>query len=356
MHILFADDEANLQEMMRKEIPRMGYRVTVCPCGETAVAALEVNDFDCILVDLDMPGRNGIEVIEAAKKLHPEVEAVIMTGRPSDESAREAIRHHVFAYLNKPTKLAELAGTLGRVAQRQADKKVLAALQQRIRHQEGNSELIGSGPAMDAVRRLISKVSPTEASVLIRGETGCGKELVARAVHDSSLRSGQPLVPINCGALPEHLIESELFGHCKGAFTGADAPRRGLFEVASGGTIFLDEVGELPLAMQAKLLRVLETGDIRRLGDNQTTQVDVRVVCATHRNLEEMVQQGTFREDLMFRINTFEILVPPLRDRREDIRPLADHLLVRHRGDFGTAKSFTDAAMKRLEQHTWPGN
>ena len=363
MHILFADDESSLQELMRKELPRMGYQATICPDGETAVAALEKQSFDCLLVDLDMPGRGGIEVIEVAKKLHPSIEAVIMTGKPTDGTALSAIANGVFAYLHKPTRLTELSNLLGKVDQAQQNKRTLAALNQRVRHTEGNAELIGGddsasdSSAMKSVKRLIRKVGPTEASVLIRGETGCGKELVARAVHAASLRSNEPLVPINCGALPEHLIESELFGHCKGAFTGADAARTGLFEVASGGTIFLDEIGELPLSMQAKLLRVLETGDIRRLGDNQTTKVDVRVVCATHRDLEQMVVEGTFREDLMFRINTFEIHVPSLRQRPEDIDSLAKHLLSRHRPlPSGETVGFTPAAMDRLRDHSWPGN
>jgi two-component system NtrC family response regulator len=209
---------------------------------------------------------------------------------------------------------------------------------------------------MESVQNLIAKVAPTESTVLIRGETGCGKELVARAVHQSSLRADKPLVAINCGALPENLIESELFGHCRGAFTGADASRTGLFEVADGGTVFLDEIGELPLSIQAKLLRVLETGEIRRLGDNQTVRVDVRIIGATHRDLEAMVEQGTFREDLMFRINTFEIVVPPLRERREDIPLLARHLLRRHRSDGSDRQLFTEEAMKELQSHQWPGN
>lgn len=362
MHILFADDESNLRELMRKELPRMGYRATICPDGETAVAVLENEAVDCIMVDLDMPGIGGIETIELAKKLHPSIEAVILTGKPTDGTALAAFGHGVFAYLQKPTRLTEVSNVLGRIDQAIKNKKILAALNQRVRHTEGKAELIGgdkasgASTAMGSVKTLISKVAPTEATVLIRGETGCGKELVARAVHRESLRANQPLVPINCGALPEHLIESELFGHCKGAFTGADSARTGLFEVASGGTIFLDEIGELPLSMQAKLLRVLETGDIRRLGDNQSTHVDVRVVCATHRDLEKMVTEGTFREDLMFRINTFEVHVPPLRNRIEDIEPLANHLLSRHRSDAPAAGGFTEAALERLKQHPWPGN
>src|SRR6056297_2865874 len=356
MHILFADDEKNLQELMRIELPRMGYSVTVCPDGLTAVAALEKESFDCLIVDLDMPGMNGIDVIGKARELRPEVEAVVMTGKPSQETAIAALRHQAFDYLTKPCRLADIAGLLGRVNERRHNKKQLAALNLRLRHAEGDSQLIGSGRQMDAVRSLIAKVAPTDSSVLIRGETGCGKELVARAIHNSSLRADKPLVPVNCGALPENLIESELFGHCRGAFTGADTARTGLFEVADGGTIFLDEIGELPPSIQAKLLRVLETGDIRRLGDNQTVHVDVRVVCATHRDLEKMVEEGSFREDLMFRINTFEVHVPPLRERPEDIPTLAEHLLRRHRGDGVEGKRFTDETLVALTTHKWPGN
>ena len=356
MRILFADDETNLQELMRIELPRMGYAVTVCPDGLTAVAALEKEPYDCLFVDLNMPGLNGLEVIAKARELRPEIEAVVMTGKPSQETAIEALRYQVFDYLTKPARLAEISGMLGRVNERRHTRRQLAALEHRLRRAEGDSQLVGTGPAMERVFKLISKVAPTDSSVLIRGETGCGKELVARALHDSSLRAEQPMVAVNCGALPENLIESELFGHCRGAFTGADTARTGLFEVADGGTIFLDEIGELPLSMQAKLLRVLETGDIRRLGDNQIVNVNVRVVCATHRDLEQMVEEGTFREDLMFRINTFEIGVPALRERPEDIPVLARHLLRRHRSDGSDDALFTDLAMQELREHQWPGN
>jgi len=356
MRILFADDETNLQELMRIELPRMGYAVTVCPDGLTAVAALEKEPYDCLFVDLNMPGLNGLEVIAKARELRPEIEAVVMTGKPSQETAIEALRYQVFDYLTKPARLAEISGMLGRVNERRQTRRQLAALEHRLRRAEGDSQLVGTGPAMERVLKLISKVAPTDSSVLIRGETGCGKELVARALHDSSLRAEQPMVAVNCGALPENLIESELFGHCRGAFTGADTARTGLFEVADGGTIFLDEIGELPLSMQAKLLRVLETGDIRRLGDNQIVNVNVRVICATHRDLEQMVEEGTFREDLMFRINTFEIGVPALRERTEDIPVLARHLLRRHRSDGSDDALFTDLAMQELQGHQWPGN
>jgi two-component system NtrC family response regulator len=353
---LFADDEKNLQELMRTELPRMGYSVTVCPDGETAIAALEKEPFDCLLVDIDMPGKNGIEVITRARELRPEIEAVVMTGKPSQETAIAALRQQAFDYLTKPCRLADLAGLLGRVEERRNSRRQLAALQHRLRLAEGDSKLVGSGPGMDAVRELILRVAPSESTVLIRGETGCGKELVARAIHDSSVRADKPLVAINCGALPENLIESELFGHSRGAFTGADQARVGLFEMADGGTVFLDEVGELPFAIQAKLLRVLETGDIRRLGDNQTVHVNVRIVAATHRDLERMVEEGSFREDLMFRINTFEIHVPPLRQRVGDIELLARHLLRRHRRDGSDDFLFSPETIAELKAYSWPGN
>lgn len=357
LSILFADDEVGLQELMRSELPRMGHTVTVCPDGLTACAALERDSYDCLLVDLDMPGMHGIEVIRRAKEMHPGIEAIVLTGKSSEETAIAALRHGAFDYLTKPSRLADLATLLGRVAQHRIIRRQVAALELRLKQFEGDGKLVGSHASMDIVRKLVSKVAPTDSTVLIRGETGCGKELVARSVHDQSLRAEKPFVAINCGALPENLIESELFGHCRGAFTGADSARTGLLEVASDGTIFLDEVGELPLSMQAKLLRVLESGEIRRVGDNQTTKIDVRVVCATHRDLEQMVQDGLFREDLMFRINTFEILIPPLRNRTTDIIPLAAHLLRRfrkiNREDDGL---FSDEAKELLLAHQWPGN
>ncbi len=335
----------------------MGHEVTVCPDGTTALAALERNTYDCVLVDLDMPGAGGIEVIARAKKLSPDTEAVVLTGKSSLQTAVAALRHGTFDYLTKPCKLVELKSVLARVAARRELTLKCRALEKRLERLEGTSELIGGTASMDRVRRLIAKVAPTESTVLIRGETGTGKELAARAVHDQSGRAGGPFVAINCGALPENLIESELFGHRKGAFTGADEHRAGLFEVAGGGTLFLDEIGELPRSMQAKLLRVLECGEIRRVGDNESVRCDVRVVCATHRDLEEMVRAEAFREDLLFRINTFEIRLPPLRERTEDILLLAEHLVRRFRPAAPTElEVFTPEAAKVLKGHCWPGN
>ncbi len=358
LSILFADDEPSLQELMRMELPHLGHRVTVCPDGYTAVAALERETFDCLIVDLDMPGMNGIQVIERAATLSPKTECIVLTGKQSLESAVAALRFGVIDYLSKPCRLSELQSLLQRVAARRELKRHSAAMEQQSESSQSSSlKLIGNSNAMQEVLTLIGKVARTQSTVLIRGETGCGKELVARALHDQSSRCGKAFVAVNCGALPENLIESELFGHKKGAFTGADSQRDGLFEVASSGTIFLDEIGELPLAMQAKLLRVLESGDIRRVGDNQTFHVDVRVVCATHRDLETMVESGAFREDLMFRINAFEIHVPALRDRMEDVLPLARHLYLRHRPEHALIDGiFADETMAIFKQHPWPGN
>ena len=357
LKLLFADDEKSLQELMRLELPRMGHEVTVCPDGITAVAALQRNTYDCILVDLDMPGLGGIEVIAKAKELSPETEAVVLTGKSSLQTAVAALRHGTFDYLTKPCRLVEIESILVRVARRRELTNKYRALKQRLQRIEGGSDLIGESAEMLAVNRLIAKVAPTNSTVLILGETGTGKELVARALHDQSLRAEMPFVPINCGALPEHLIESELFGHRKGAFTGADEHRMGLFEVADGGTLFLDEIAELPRSLQAKLLRFLESGEIRRVGDNQSFTCDVRVVCATNRRLDEMVAEGEFREDLWFRVNTFEIGLPPMRERIEDIPPLARHLAVRFgASDKNDDEIFSLETLDMLSHHAWPGN
>ena len=342
---------------MRLELPRMGHEVTVCPDGTTALAALERNTYDCILVDLDMPGCNGIDVIARAKQLSPDTEAIVLTGKSSLESAVAALRHGTFDYLTKPCRLADLESLLGRVAEKRELTNKYRALKQRLERLEGSPELIGRSEKTEQVRRLVARVAPTDSTVLIQGETGTGKELVARAVHAQSLRAEMPLVPINCGALPESLIESELFGHRKGAFTGADEHRTGLLQVANGGSLFLDEIGELPKAMQAKLLRFLESGEVRRIGDNESFTCDVRVICATNRDLAAMVAAGEFREDLWFRINTFEIPLPPLRERIDDIPLLARHLAARFRGPHGgDDELFAPETLEMLIAHTWPGN
>lgn len=357
LNILFADDEDSLQEVMSMELPRMGHRVTVCPDGATAVHEAGNQTFDCLLVDLDMPGMHGIEVIQRVRELSPETEAIVLTGKESLETAVGAMRHGACDYLTKPCRLSDLQELLARIGERREKVRHFYAAKRTRETTAPSPQLIGQHASMLAVKKLVSRVAPTQSTVLIRGETGTGKELVARSVHDESLRADEPFVAINCGALPENLIESELFGHKKGAFTGADAQRDGLFEVANGGTIFLDEIGELPLGMQAKLLRVLESGEIRRVGDNEPFKVDVRVVCATHRDLERMVEEGEFREDLMFRINTFEVHLPTLRERLPDIVPLASHLFRRFRDEqISDDELFSQEAMDELVNHVWPGN
>ena len=342
---------------MKLELERLGHEVTVCPDGLTAVAAIKRNAYDCILVDLDMPGLNGIAVIAKCKELSPTTEAIVLTGKSSLETAVAALRHGAFDYLTKPCRLVELQALLSRVAEKRELTNKYIAIKRQLERIEGKSQLIGQSAGMERVRKLIAKVAPTNSTVLIRGETGTGKELVARALHDQSLRAEMPFVAVNCGALPESLIESELFGHRRGSFTGADEHRVGLFEVASGGTLFLDEIGELPKGLQAKLLRFLESGEIRRVGENESFTVDVRVICATHRAIENMVEEGDFREDLMFRINTFEIPLPPLRDRVDDIPELAKHLAARFRpGAAMDDEIFTPQMMQALCEHTWPGN
>ncbi|QGJ72066.1 Acetoacetate metabolism regulatory protein atoC [Planctomycetales bacterium 10988] len=355
--MLFADDERCLQELMQLELTRLGHEVTVCPDGTTAVAALQRETFDAVLVDLDMPGLSGIEVIEHLKANSPDTEAVIMTGKSTTESAIAAVKLGAFDYLTKPCKLVDIAAVLERVAVKRKLTLKFRALKKRLDQEEGGSQLIGDHPKMQNVRRLVGRVAPTESTVLVRGETGTGKELVARAIHDQSMRADKPYVAINCGALPESLIESELFGHRKGAFTGADATRVGLFEVANGGTLFLDEIGELPKAVQAKLLRFLESGEIRRVGENEACRVDVRVVCATHRDLEKMVEEEDFREDLLFRINTFEVLLPPLRERGEDLISLAAHLFRRFRQEVPSeAEIYAPETLEMFRGYDWPGN
>ncbi len=356
LQVLFTDDEEYLRELMELEIPRMGHAITVCPDGANAVHMLEQNNFDCLLVDLDMPGMNGMEVIARAKELSPELDCIILTGKSSIESAIAALRHGVFDYITKPCKLIELKSILQRVADKRQLRRNYQAVKRQLDQVQGTSQLIGETPVMAQLKSLISRVAPTDSTVLIRGETGSGKELVARSIHQESMRAEMPFVAVNCGALPENLIESELFGHCKGAFTGADQQRTGLFEVANGGTLFLDEIGELPKTMQANLLRVLESGEIRRVGDNQTFNVNVRVVCATHRNIEHMVAEGDFREDLMFRINAFELEIPPLRDRIGDLGQLIDHLVSRKVGVATLSDSINSEALTALSQHDWPGN
>jgi DNA-binding NtrC family response regulator len=343
---------------MRSELPRLGHEVTVCPDGKAALKALEKGTFDAAILDLRMPGMSGIEVLEHLKKVSPDTEAVVMTGHASMETAIEAMRLGAFDYITKPCKLVEIEALLTRVAERRELKHKNLALQTRVQAAEGPTVLVGKSPAMTGVHRLIATVAPTESTVLILGETGTGKELAARSLWQQSKRADMPFVPVNCAALAEHLVESELFGHKKGAYTGADRDHKGLFEVANGGTLFLDELGELNKNIQVKLLRFLESGEIRRVGDTEPFRANVRVLCATNRDLRDMIRQDEFREDLYFRINTFEIRLPPMRERRADIPDLARHLLARaaRRPQDQVAELLSPEAIDVLLEHDWPGN
>jgi DNA-binding NtrC family response regulator len=355
--ILFADDEAYLRDLMQMELPRMGHEVTVCPDGSAALKALEKGSFDAALLDMKMPGLTGIEVLGKIRQISPETQVIILTGHATVDTAVQALRLGAFDYLTKPCKWAELEVLLARVTERRDLANKNTALETRLKAAEGTPTLVGETPSMQGVRRLIDTVAPTDASVMILGETGTGKELIARNLHDRSQRSKHSFIPVNCGALPENLVESELFGHRKGAFTGADQHRKGLFEVANGGTLFLDEVGELDKSVQVKLLRFLESGEIRRVGENDPFRVDVRVLCATNRDLRDMIVTEQFREDLFFRLNTFEIHLPTLRERKGDIPALAQHMLTRfasRRG--GHEPQLTAEAIEALQSHDWPGN
>lgn len=356
LRILFADDESHLRELMQAELPRLGHDVTVCPDGVAALKALEKGSFDVALMDMRMPGLTGIEVLGKIRNICPETAVIILTGHATVDTAVQALRLGAFDYLTKPCKWAELESILKRVAERRDLSHKAVALETRLKQAEGTPLLVGKGSAMNSVRNLIETIAPTDASVLILGETGTGKELVARNLHDRSRRSDGAFVPVNCGALPENLVESELFGHRKGAFTGAETSRKGLFEVANGGTLFLDEIGELNKSVQVKLLRFLESGEIRRVGENDPFRVDVRVLCATHRDLRDMIQEDLFREDLYFRLNTFEIHLPSLRERREDIPNLAAHMIKRFHRHQGPPPALTAAALEMLMEHHWSGN
>lgn len=358
LRILFVDDERSLQEFMRSELPRLGHDVVVCPNGTTALQAIAAQPFDVAILDIRMPDMTGIDVLQRLKAVSPDTDAVMMTGYASEESMVQAMRLGASDYLKKPCKMSEIEAVLLRAADKKRLKTKAAALEARVQAAEGPGGLIGGSPAMQPVIQFVEQFAPTDARILITGETGTGKEVVARALYQHSRRADMPFIPVNCGALSSTLVESQLFGHRKGAFTGADRDHKGFFEVANGGTLFLDELGELDLNTQAKLLRFLEAGEIQRLGDNQPIVVDVRVICATNRNLKQMVQERRFREDLLFRLNKFPLHLPPLRDRKQDIPSLAVHLLSRaaKRPADQIADRLTPDASHTLLAYDWPGN
>src|SRR5262245_15335762 len=348
-----------LREFMRSELPRLGHDITVCQDSKSGIEMVKKATFDAAILDLRMEhDKAGLQVLAALKQVSPDTEAVIMTGYGSTETAVEALRLGAFDYLTKPCKLTDIEALLLRVQEKRRLKNKTAALETRVEKAEGPPGLIGASPAMIPVQQFIERVAQTEARVLITGETGTGKEVVARSLYQKSTRSEMPFVPVNCGALTQNLAESQLFGHKKGAFTGADRDHKGFFEVANGGTVFLDELGELDKNIQVKLLRFLESGEIQRLGDNHPITVDVRVVCATHRDLRQMIADGQFREDLLYRLNMFPVHLPPLRERLPDIAELARHLLARaaKRPVENVAALLTPEALRVMTEYNWPGN
>ena len=358
LRILFVDDERSLQEFMRTELPRLGHDVVVCPNGTTALQAIAQQNFDFAILDIRMPDMTGIDVLQRLKQISPDTDAVMMTGYASEESMVQAMRLGACDYLRKPCKMSEIEAVLLRAADKKRLKSKAAALEARVHAAEGPSLLVGSSPAMQPVLRLIEQLGPTDARVLITGETATGKEVVAKSLFLKSKRVDLPFVPVNCGTLNQNLAESELFGHKKGSHSTADRDRKGLFEVAHTGTLFLDELGDLDKNIQVKLLRFLESGEVRPLGATEAIYSDVRVIAATNKDLTKMIAAGEFREDLLYRLNMFHIHLPPLRDRKQDIPDLAVHLLalVSKRPLEMVVDLLTDQALEVLMAYNWKGN
>jgi two-component system response regulator AtoC len=352
--VLVVDDKENMRRLVAR-ILEGSFAVTEAEDGARARALVATEDFDVVVTDIRMPGADGFELLAAVKARDPATEVVLMTGYATVPDAVRAMKLGAFDYLEKPFDPDAALAVVARAAEhrRLAD----AARRAAPGGEEVFHGLVGRSAAMRAVYRLLEKAAAVDATVLVEGETGTGKELAARAIHVLSARRARRFVPVNCGALPGELVESELFGHARGAFTGAASARPGLFQEAEGGTIFLDEVGELPLAAQVKLNRVLQEREVRRVGETQAVPVDVRVVAATHRDLREEVRAGRFREDLFYRLNVIAVTLPPLRERAEDVPLLAAHFLEKHaRALRRTLGGFAPEALRRLAAHPWPGN
>ncbi len=352
--VLLAEDERNLSRILETQLRKRGFEVVAVPDGRAAVESLRAAEFDVALVDLVMPGVDGIGVLREAMELDAPPEVVIVTGNGTVETAIAAMKLGAYDYLTKPCRVAEL----DIVVRRAFEKRRLAVenvrLQTRLSRREEFPEIITASPAMEAVLELARKVAASDMAVLVVGESGTGKELVARAIHRLSPRVDGPLTDINCAAIAENLLESELFGHERGAFTGAMTRKLGLFELADGGTLFMDEIAELAPRLQSKLLRALEMREFFRVGGTQKVSTDIRLVAATNRVLDDEVAEGNFREDLYYRINTLTITIPPLRDRKEDIPVLAEYFLKKH----ATANppELTEEAVEALLSYSWPGN
>jgi DNA-binding NtrC family response regulator len=355
IRLLIVDDDEELRTPLARHFTRVGATVSVADCGEEGLALAERGPFDVALLDLHLPGIDGLALLGKLKAAQPELEALLLTAHSSVETAVQAMKGGAYDYITKPFRMAELEALV-----QKAFEKVQLVRRERqwvdqVRYESPRYRLVGSSSVMRKVVALIEKVSGTDATVLVRGESGTGKELVARAIHGNSPRRNRPLVTINCAALQETLLESELFGHEKGSFTGATQAKPGLVEMAEGGTLFIDEIGEMAGGLQAKMLRVLEDGHFRRVGSTADCHANVRVVAATNRRLEEEMRAGKFREDLYYRLNVITIHLPPLRDHRDDIPELVEHFLTT-RQIGATRHRISPAALEALLQYEWPGN
>jgi two-component system response regulator PilR (NtrC family) len=357
-HILVVDDEKSICELLEITFRKEGHRVEVADSVEAAKRKLEGSLYDIIISDVRMPGATGVELLRFTREIAPDSYFVLITGVPSLETAIAAANEGANRYVIKDHDLVEqLRVAVREVTENLKWKKEAGYLRRELRRLTGLDNIIGQSPKMKAIFDLIQTVAPQNSRVLITGESGTGKELVARAIHENSTRSRAPFITINCGAFPESLLESELFGYMKGAFTGANENRRGLFQAAHGGTLFMDEIGNMNLAMQVKLYRVLQEGKVRPLGSNEETDVDVRVIAATNKDLEKAISNGEFREDLFYRLSVIPLHVPALRDRREDIPLLARYFLDRFRSSMNKPiEAISPQAMRRLETYDWPGN
>jgi DNA-binding NtrC family response regulator len=355
-HLLVVDDEPSARSTLALLLRKRGHRVLEADGVTSATKRLADEVFDLVVTDLRMPDGDGLDVLRAVKAHSPATEVILLTAYAEWKSAKEAIRLGALDYFEKGQEPDELNHRIDKALASGALRRENENLRAQLRERYGLPGLIAHSPAMHAVLDLVERVAPTDATVLIQGESGTGKEVIAKAVHHASARAAHPFVAVNCGAVPETLLESELFGYMRGAFTGAAVNKLGLFEEANGGTLLLDEIAEMPPALQVKLLRTLQSGEVRRLGATQSATIDVRVIAATHGDLAAMIAQGTFREDLFYRLNVIQIVLPPLRDRREDIPALAEHFLTRCAAKLGRELRLSPDALERLLRYPWPGN
>ncbi len=358
LNILIIEDERFQREMLKGFLAGEGHRVAEAKDGNTAIRQVQDGHFDLLLLDFKMPGMNGIEVLEKIKNINPEISVIMMTAYGTIETAVDAMKLGAVDYIPKPIDLDQLLTLVNRISERQTLIRENEILRQKVwKKGFAQEQIIYKDAGMETIINMVGRVASSRATVLIMGESGTGKELFANLVHATSPRSEKPMIVVNCGALPETLLESELFGYEKGAFTGATARRMGRFEEADGGTLFLDEIGELSPPVQVKLLRFLQEREFQRLGGNQTIQADVRIISATNQNLEEKVKEGTFREDLYYRLNVVSITVPPLRDRRGDISVLTKYFIKRFSAENGKdIKGLSNEAMDILMKYDYPGN